>query len=367
MLILALDSAGQGCSACVWHDGKVLAAAHEPMERGQDRRLMPLVLEIMKKANVEFAALDRITCTRGPGSFTGIRIGLAAARGIGLASGKPVIGIDRFSIFREQIKTQGKNLLVVINAKRKELFCRFYPAREEATEAVMITPDEIRAYLSRHSETIVTGDIELEGLFTPASENEVITCAALAARADVNDPIFLPRPLYIRPPDITMKKAAHLIRAVSVDDAPLLSRIHIESFGAAGWNAEQMKGSLALATTRGWMALQGAEPIGFILCQITPGQSEVLTFCVRPSYRRRGAGVFLLQQAIATIHDEGNAVLLLEAASDNLAARKLYEKLGFTTTGKRANYYRRGTGTTDAVLYTLAADVPLFASPGRAC
>ncbi len=103
MLILSLDSAGNGCGACVWHDGNILASAEEPMERGQDQRLMPLILDIMKKANVTFDQLDRIAVTRGPGSFTGLRIGLAAARGIGIASGKPVIGIDRFSIFHAQM------------------------------------------------------------------------------------------------------------------------------------------------------------------------------------------------------------------------------------------------------------------------
>src|SRR3984957_2129291 len=113
MLILSLDSAGSGCSACIWRDGQVVAAAAESMQRGQDRRLMPLILEVMKKANTEFEALDRITVTRGPGSFTGLRIGLAAARGIGLAAGKPVIGIDRFSIYREMFRAENKNVFVV--------------------------------------------------------------------------------------------------------------------------------------------------------------------------------------------------------------------------------------------------------------
>src|SRR6201996_9161121 len=125
MLILSLDSAGSGCSACVWRDGKVLAEAHEAMHRGQDQRLMPLILQTLKQANVDFPQLDRIAITRGPGSFTGLRIGLAAARGIGLAAEKPVIGIDRFSIYREQVQRADKDLLVIIESKRRELYCQF--------------------------------------------------------------------------------------------------------------------------------------------------------------------------------------------------------------------------------------------------
>src|ERR1700733_6915297 len=104
MLILSLDSAGAHCGVCVWHSGKILAKAQEPMERGQDQRLMPLVLETIDKAKVKFSSLDRVAVTRGPGSFTGLRISLAVARGIGLAADKPVIGIDRFMIYREQIR-----------------------------------------------------------------------------------------------------------------------------------------------------------------------------------------------------------------------------------------------------------------------
>lgn len=210
MLILSLDSAGGSCGACVWRDGNTLAAAEDVMERGQDQRLMPLILEIMKKANIAFEALDRIAVTRGPGSFTGLRIGLAAARGIGLAAGKPVVGIDRFSIFHAQAAIPGKNLLVLINAKRKELFCRFYPASGAAHEAIMMTPEDILAFLKDKPEAIVTGDITLPGLpsFQKPAEPETVTCAALAARAKPGGPTVLPRPLYLRAPDVTLPKTA---------------------------------------------------------------------------------------------------------------------------------------------------------------
>jgi tRNA threonylcarbamoyladenosine biosynthesis protein TsaB len=200
MLILSLDSAGSGCSACVWRDGEVLAAAEEQMQRGQDQRLMPLILEVMKQASVEFDALDRIAVTRGPGSFTGLRIGLAAARGIGLAAGKPVVGIDRFAIFREQTKTTDQNLLIVIESRRAELYCRFYPASDGGHEPIMMTREEIATFLDKNKNTIVVGDAD------GTHANEVGVCALLASRADTNDPAFLPRPLYIRPPDVTFAK-----------------------------------------------------------------------------------------------------------------------------------------------------------------
>lgn len=204
MLILSLDSAGAGCSACLWRDGQLIALATEPMERGQDRRLMPLILEVMKKAGVEFQDLTRIAATRGPGSFTGLRIGLAAARGIGLAADRPVIGIDRFAIYREQIKTPGKDLLIVIESKRAELYCRFYPADSAAQEPQMLTRDEITAFLKAHKNALAAGDVPG---FHGAMENETVTCAAVAARVTPGDANYLPRPLYMRAPDVTFPRA----------------------------------------------------------------------------------------------------------------------------------------------------------------
>jgi tRNA threonylcarbamoyladenosine biosynthesis protein TsaB len=207
MLILSLDSAGSGCGACLWRGGKVLAEASESMERGQDQRLMPLIEQVMQKGGPGYNDLDRIAVTRGPGSFTGIRIGLAAARGIGLAQNKPVIGIDRFAVYRLHVQFPNKSLLVVINSKREELFCRFYPARGGSMETLPMTPDQIAAFIERKGETAVTGDIKPEGVadFHRLNEKETVLAAALAAAADPEDPIFLPRPLYIRPPDVTIE------------------------------------------------------------------------------------------------------------------------------------------------------------------
>ncbi len=209
MVILALDSAGAGCNVCVWCDGHVLAQAAERMDRGQDQRLMPLILDVMQKAGMDFAELDRIAVTRGPGSFTGLRIGLAAARGIGLAARKPVVGIDRFSIYRRLVPTPNNNLLVAIDSRRRELFCRLYPKDGAAPQDLQLSTDETDDFAARTGETIITGDIEISGTFYQAVKNfEATACASLAAEADIEKPEFLPRPLYIRPPDVTFPKEA---------------------------------------------------------------------------------------------------------------------------------------------------------------
>ena len=353
MLVLSIDCAGFGCGVCVWRDGAVLDSAFENMERGQDQKLMPLVMRIMQEARITFDNLDRVAVTRGPGSFTGLRIGLAAARGIGLAAGKPVIGIDRFAIYHEALKGSGDQL-IVINSRRDELYCRFYPANAAAQPDRMMTADEIKEFLIGKMNAVVAGDVSGFAAYQPITEAEHVIAARLAASADPQKPEHAPRPLYIRAPDVTMPKApmAETLRPLTLGEALLLAELHAESFGAAKWNQHQIESSLALDTTRGWGIFDEGEMAGFILCQIVPGQSEILTFCVRPAQRRRGLGDKLMHAA-AEAARAANGVLYLEVAADNTAAIALYGKAGFKQTGARPKYYKRGAESVDAVLMTL--------------
>src|SRR5258708_11215382 len=93
--VLAIETALEACSAAVRdverEDG--VTSGSLPMVRGHAEALVPLIAAVMSEANVGFAELDRIAVTVGPGSFTGLRVGVAAARGIALATGKPAVGV----------------------------------------------------------------------------------------------------------------------------------------------------------------------------------------------------------------------------------------------------------------------------------
>jgi len=101
MLILAIDTALDACAAAVLDTdaSKIVAQESQPMKRGHAEALMPLIARVMKASGVAFAALDRIAVTTGPGSFTGLRVGLSAARGIALAAGKPVVGLTTLAAY----------------------------------------------------------------------------------------------------------------------------------------------------------------------------------------------------------------------------------------------------------------------------
>jgi tRNA threonylcarbamoyladenosine biosynthesis protein TsaB len=99
MLVLAIDTALEACSAAIYDsvEETIVASDSQIMARGHAEALMPVIAAVMRQGAVSFSRLDRIAVTVGPGSFTGLRVGIAAARGIALASCKPVVGITTLS------------------------------------------------------------------------------------------------------------------------------------------------------------------------------------------------------------------------------------------------------------------------------
>src|SRR6267154_1785225 len=101
MLILAIDTALDACSAGVLDTdaARLIALESQPMKRGHAEALMPLIARVIKGTGIAFASLDRIAVTTGPGSFTGLRVGLSAARGIALAADRPVVGLTTLTAY----------------------------------------------------------------------------------------------------------------------------------------------------------------------------------------------------------------------------------------------------------------------------
>jgi len=126
MLILAIDTALDACAAAVLDTdaSKIVAQESQPMKRGHAEALMPLIARVMKASGVGFAALDRIAVTTGPGSFTGLRVGLSAARGIALAAGKPVVGLTTLAAYAAPIVTDNGEhpIISAIDARHDHVY-----------------------------------------------------------------------------------------------------------------------------------------------------------------------------------------------------------------------------------------------------
>jgi tRNA threonylcarbamoyladenosine biosynthesis protein TsaB len=126
MLILAIDTALEACAAAVLDAGasKVIASESQAMKRGHAEALMPLIARVMKASGLPFAALDRIAVTTGPGSFTGLRVGLSAARGIALAANKSVVGVTTLSAYAAPVvsETGEQPVISAIDARHDQVY-----------------------------------------------------------------------------------------------------------------------------------------------------------------------------------------------------------------------------------------------------
>src|ERR1041385_7576177 len=116
MRVLAIDTALGACAAAVLDSaaGAIIASESLGMQRGHAEAIMPLIARVMDAARCEFTELDRIAVTVGPGSFTGLRVGISAARGIALAAGKPAIGLSTLSAFAAPHVAADDTLPVVV-------------------------------------------------------------------------------------------------------------------------------------------------------------------------------------------------------------------------------------------------------------
>lgn len=136
MISLAIDTSAHLCAAAVHDDAsaRVLAQRSEDIGRGHAERLMEVVGEVLREANVEYSAIGRVIVTVGPGSFTGIRVGLATARGVALALGVAAIGVSVLEAAGEHCAELGlwdrvSPLLVAMDARRGEAYAQFLGAQ----------------------------------------------------------------------------------------------------------------------------------------------------------------------------------------------------------------------------------------------
>lgn len=220
MIILALDSATGACSVALAEDGRVLASRSAAAERGQAEILMPMVEAVMAEAGLRFADIARFAVTVGPGSFTGLRIGLAAARGMALASGRPLIGVTTLEAFAHSVpaaERAGRHLLVAVDSRRAEPYVQVFgpdlaPLAGPVAMAPGVLPQGLPEGMLPPGPLLVTGDAA--ALVAPALRDRPGTAFAAAAAPDAAAvaglaagrpvPAMPPGPLYLRAPDVTL-------------------------------------------------------------------------------------------------------------------------------------------------------------------
>lgn len=222
--ILAMDTALNAASACVYEDGAETSQASETilMQRGHAEALLPLIDRVVAQVEGGFAALGRVAVTVGPGSFTGLRVGIAAARAIGLACKVPVVGVSTLAALAAPLILAQKPGLIAaaIDAGHGNVYFAAFSADGKASVAPRIVSarDAVRL--------LGTGPIRMAGSGAPmlaieawsthltaevVGEIGIPDIAIVAKLGLLADPAAAPaRPLYLKAPDIKSQETSRV-------------------------------------------------------------------------------------------------------------------------------------------------------------
>lgn len=216
--MLAVDAAGLACSVALAVDDRVASTERFESPHGQAERVLPMVDRALRQAGLSPAAVDVVVVTVGPGSFTGIRAGLAAARGITVATGARLIGVTSFEAVAAAATPHNRHLLVALESRRENLYVQLFdPRRGAVGKPAAMSPatlgDAVKATIGVRP-LLIAGDAAQRAAASLSERTDTIVAKAAAPdaigalraalrRLHCDEENSTARPLYLRPPGVT--------------------------------------------------------------------------------------------------------------------------------------------------------------------
>src|SRR5690348_2623297 len=225
MRVLAIDTALAACAAAVLDPERGIVASESlPMLRGHAEALIPLIARVMKQAGIKFSDVDRIAVTTGPGSFTGVRVGLAAARGFGVATGVPVVGVSTLAVYAAPfLAGNGKSpVIAAIDARHDHVFLQMFgpggltivsPRLARLSEAIAALCSAPACLVGSAARAVADGlakNAAPRRAVDPREAPDIVWVAQIGAVTPQAQ--SLPDPQYLRAPDAQPQNAAQLPR-----------------------------------------------------------------------------------------------------------------------------------------------------------
>ncbi len=377
------DGSGYGQSV------EVLASGDTPAHRNSNTRLLTIVDEMLCEAGLEATSLDSIVVGRGPGSFTGVRIAVATAKGLATGLGIPLYGVSTLNAMAWTAWRAGARggLLVLGDAMRKEVYPALYDlddaepyvSRRSGRESVYKVIPVISRYAREDTTMLtVTGDALLkykghledagfslftdEAAWSPTGRSLLDAYLASPALETSGDPAEL-LPTYTRLSDAEENERLRLGKGPAVDlitgvaddmaDAHLMLRpmslndidqvsaleqlVFTEHFER--WSRAMFLDEFRQLDRNWWVAHDRGRIVGFCGGQLIGDDIQILDMGVHPDYRRRGIARRLLERVTYDALMQSARTASLEVRASNIPAIELYTSLGFTVIGERPRYY----------------------------
>lgn len=366
MKLLALNTAGKNTQL-----GFVIDNKEYSLSAGFSRHsesLFPLLSEMCEEHKIALSSLDCFACVIGPGSFTGIRIGMSVAKGFGLALNKPLIAINSLELLAYTLIDESDKICAVINAGAGLVYHQTFRVQisgENKMLVPLVNPrvdkinhfkgyisanynDEVALIYNNNGEKVESGD------FGESQDFLVESLIAVAKykfqNGDFCNAVTL-NPLYLRVSQAEQMLGELKLRRASIDDLDAI--LALENQGDEWdlqWNEIGIRQSFDNPNYRCYLYENGEEAKGFVSVMMLAGEAEILRVVVHANARLQGVASKMLGDLIETLRVEGVSAIFLEVNSLNYPAYSLYKKLGFAEIGRREEYYEHGQ---DAVLMRL--------------
>ena len=364
LYILALDTTSRVGSLAVARDDAILTLSVGDPARTHGERLPADIQRALARAGVPVEGLDRLAVAAGPGSFTGLRVGIAAIQGIAVARGLDVVPVPTLEVMARAVPSDPRQPLVAVwmDGQRGEVFGALYQEqrRREIQPPLAGKPDTVLDAwaLPGDSPLLFVGDgavryraiIEAR-LGSGATIVEAPPLAPTIARIALEEPdrAVPPHeivPVYVRRPDAELarerrlREVASIERVTSSRDLDQVAALEAACF-TNPWTREMLEREIRQSgVARVYVARDHTGALAaFCTCWLIVDELHINTIAVDPGRRRTGVATQLMRHVMEEAAREGAARATLEVRASNDAARQLYARLGFAESAVRPSYY----------------------------
>ena len=389
MKVLAIDSSGMTATVAVVEDTQTIAEYTVNFKKTHSQTLLPMIDTMGKMIELDLKTIDAIAVAGGPGSFTGLRIGSATAKGLGLALEKPLIHVPTVDGLAYNLYGCQDIICPIMDARRKQVYTGMYTfARRElegsketelvldVLEAQNASPiDELIERLNIHGRPVVfLGDgvpvyqdvirekMRLPFSFAPASANRqrAAVVGALGIQyykegkfetAMEHQPDYLRVSQAERERAEKERKAVVSIRQMKVEDAAAIAEMEHQTFSDA-WSEKAILDTLRNPKTICLVAEKIGKIVGYCIVYTADDEADIARIAVLKESRRFGIASELIHALDVICWENQIQIIMLDVRVSNDGARAFYEKHGFTQDGIRENYYKNPIE--DAILMSRA-------------
>jgi tRNA threonylcarbamoyladenosine biosynthesis protein TsaB len=373
---LALETATDHVGvAVICGSGEVKAEVVESVGHGHTRRLSAMVRQALADAGLQPAALEWIAADLGPGSFTGVRVGLATARALALVSGAQLLGASSLTALAHAANARKSLVVPLVGAGRRDLYAGFFRADTRGRVRLLAaprvgTPDDLLAAVEEahplvpQHEVMFVGpgaareqralEARYPGSTASAFRSDGLSALDVAAAARLREGpgAGLPQPgremepAYVRPAQAE-ERVRHqvtglrppLIRGLRPSDLPAIGELERRLFSDP-WPQHLFLEACTDPHAVLRVAERDEQVAGYLVASLRPPFAEVQNVGTAPEQQRCGVARALMRDLVDTCQARGIRELQLEVRVSNAAAQGLYRSLGFGLTGLRRNYYR---------------------------